>query len=70
MVDSKIEDVHNEGLEKLHDKFSTDKNEKDAEKYFLMVLDDCISAVFARINDRIHIWADYFKWRSIYIITI
>lgn len=39
MLDSGIKDVHSEGLSKLYDKFSMNLNDKEAEKYFLMVLE-------------------------------
>lgn len=63
MLDSGIKDVHNEGLTKLFDKFSINLNDEEAEKYFLLVLEECKNALFPLITDKIHIWAAYFrKW--------
>lgn len=39
MLDSGIKDVHPEGLSKLYDKFSINLDDKEAEKYFLLVLE-------------------------------
>lgn len=61
MLDSGIKDVHIEGLNKLFDKFSINLNDEEAEKYFLMVLEECKNALFPNITDKIHIWATYFR---------
>jgi hypothetical protein len=61
MLDSGIKDVHQDGLNKLLDKFQINLNDEDAEKHFLFVVEECKNAMFARINDRIHKWRDYFS---------
>lgn len=61
MLDSGIKDVHMEGLSKLFDKFSINMNDEEAEKYFLLVLEECKNALFPSIADQIHIWATYFR---------
>jgi hypothetical protein len=54
--------VHQDGLDKLLDKFQFDANDESAEKHFLFVIEECKNAMFARINDKIHKWgAEYFR---------
>ena len=61
MIDSGIKDLSQDTLNGLYDKFQLGMNEIDAEKHFLMVLDQSLNAIVGAFNDTIHIWASY--WR-------
>ena len=61
MLDSGLKDVHQEGISKLYDKFAVEMNDTEAEKHFLMVLEECKKAIFAILADGIHRWASHFR---------
>jgi len=61
MLDSGLKDVHIEGISKLYDKFAVEMNDTEAEKHFLMVLEECKNAIAALLADKIHRWASHFR---------
>ena len=61
MIDGGIKDLTPYSLNGLYEKFCPNMNDEQAQKHFLLILQESLNAVFASINDRFHIWAGYFK---------
>lgn len=61
MLDSGINDLTYASLYKLADKFYIEESDEQAEIHFLSIVEESINALFAKINDRFHKWAAYFR---------
>ena len=61
MIDSGIPDITSDAIEKMAEKFCLNENDEAAERHFLTILDESVTALFAKITDITHKWATYFR---------
>ena len=62
MCDAGIKDYSQEAVEAMYEKFRLEDSDEKAEIHFLNILEESVTALFAKFNDIIHRWASY--WRK------
>ncbi len=65
MVDSNVQDIaldRDKTIMKVQEKFRLDLNDEQAVQFFEGLINDSINAMFARISEAVHRWAQY--WRK------
>jgi phosphatidylinositol 3-kinase len=48
-------------IDKLYDRFSFNQSSEEAEKFFLELINESVSALMPQIMEKIHVWANYWK---------
>lgn len=65
MIHAGIKDLNVEEHEKIltamHEKFLPTKSNTDAEKEYINIIKECVSAFFPKVMEKFHVWAQYMK---------
>ncbi|CAD7928260.1 unnamed protein product [Amoebophrya sp. A120] len=61
MSDAGIKDISQFALSKLQEKFMPEKRDEEAEKEFILLINESVNALFPQVLEKLHKWAVY--WR-------